>query len=77
MARGAYVVRDDSPGAASGNVDVLYPYTLKGLVDALEEARLRSFAGPAQVVMAKGEDGMRVIRRFEGGRDALTGNAPR
>jgi hypothetical protein len=76
MARGAYVVRDDSPGAASGNVDVLYPYTLKGLVDALEEARLRSFAGPAQVVMAKGEDGMRVIRRFEGGREALTGNAP-
>ena len=76
MARGAYVVRDDSPGAASGSVDVLYPYTLKGLIDALEEARLRSFAGPAQVVMAKGDDGLRVIRRFEGGREALTGNAP-
>jgi hypothetical protein len=69
MARGAYVVRDDSPGGPSGNVDKLYPYTLKGLVEALEEARFRSFAGPPQVVVVKGEDGMRVIRRFEGGRE--------
>jgi hypothetical protein len=45
MARAAYVVRDDSPGGPSGNVDKLYPYTLKG------------------------DDGMRVIRRFERGRE--------
>ena len=51
MARAAYVVRDDSPGGPSGNVDKLYPYTLKGLVEALEEARFRSFAGPPQVVV--------------------------
>ena len=69
MARAAYVVRDDGPGGPSGNVDKVYPYTLKGLVDALEEARFRSFAGPPQVVVAAGEDGMRVIRRFAGGRE--------
>jgi hypothetical protein len=69
MARAAYVVRDDSPGGPSGNVDKLYPYTLKGLVEALEEARFRSFSGPPQVVVAKGDDGMRVIRRFERGKE--------
>jgi len=76
MARGAYVVRDDDPDAPSGNVDKLYPYTLKGLLEALEEARFRSAAGPPQVVVAKGEDGMRVIRRFSHGREVPDG-APR
>ena len=70
MARAAYVVRDDSPGGPSGNVDKLYPYTLKGLVEALEEARFRSFAGPPQVVVVKGDEGKRVIRRFERGRES-------
>jgi len=69
MARAAYVVRDESPGGPPGNVDKVYPYTLKGLVAALEEARLRSFAGPPQVVVVKGEDGTRVIRRFAGGKE--------
>lgn len=73
MARsgGAYVVRDDETGAAPGtaNVDKLYPYTLKGLTDALEEARFRSFAGPPQLVLVLGGDGLRVIRRYAGGRE--------
>jgi hypothetical protein len=70
MARagGAYVVRDDGAGAL-GNVDKLYPYTLKGLTDALEEARFRSFGGPPQVVVVMGKGGMRVIRRYERGRE--------
>ena len=76
MARGAYVVRDDDPGAPSGNVDKLYPYTLKGLIEALEEARFRSAAGPPQVVVVKGEDGLRVIRRYEHGRE-IPAEAPR
>jgi len=76
MARAAYVVRDDGPDGPSGNVDKLFPYTLRGLVDALEEARFRSFAGPPQAVVVKGEDGTRVIRRFSRGREALSGNAP-
>ena len=63
------MVRDDSPGGPLGNVDKLYPYTLKGLVEALEEARFRSFAGPPQVVVVKSEDGMKLIRRYEHGRE--------
>jgi hypothetical protein len=76
MARagGAYVVRedtdDDTGAAAGGNVDKLYPYTLRGLTDALEEARFRSFAGPPQLVMVLGDDGLRAIRRYSGGREA-------
>ena len=78
MARagGAYVVRDDGAGTPR-NVDKLYPYTLKGLTDALEEARFRSFAGPPQVVAVMGESGTRVIRRYEGGRESPPrGRAP-
>jgi hypothetical protein len=69
---GAYVVRDDAGSQAQaqpGNVDKLYPYTLRGLTDALEEARFRSFAGPPQLVLASGEGGLRVIRRFDHGRE--------
>jgi hypothetical protein len=71
MARagGAYVVRDESPGAQPGNVDQLYPYTLKGLTDALEEARYRSFGGPPQVVAVPTETGLKIIRRYERGRE--------
>ena len=75
MARagGAYVVRDDSAEGKPGNVDKLYPYTLKGLTDALEEARYRSFAGPPQVVMTITDGGMRTIRRYENGRETHAG----
>ena len=73
----AYVVRDDAGGTMAGNVDKLYPYTLKGLTDALEEARFRSFAGPPQVVVVMGESGMKVIRRYEHGRESPPGDAPR
>jgi hypothetical protein len=65
----AYVVRDETAGEASGNVDKLYPYTLKGLTEALEEARFRSFGGPPQLVYVLAEDGMKVIRRYENGRE--------
>jgi hypothetical protein len=84
-AGGAYVVRDEGVGTVpgntapgnTGNVDKLYPYTLKGLTDALEEARFRSFAGPPQVVMVLGESGMRIIRRYSRGRESPPRNAPR
>jgi hypothetical protein len=80
----AYVVREDSgstgpgstgqgstgPGSTgSGNVDRLYPYTLKGLTEALEEARFRSFAGAAQVVAVTAESGIKLIRKYEHGRE--------
>ena len=87
MARagGAYVVRDDRAGsrgdsgpgqAGPGNLDKLYPYTLKGLTDALDEARFRSFAGPPQVVMVMKEDGLRVIRRYAHGRERPAEDGP-
>ena len=72
----AYVVRDDGTGTAPGNVDKLYPYTLKGLTDALEDARFRSFAGPPQVVVVMGDSGMKVIRRYEHGRESPPKGAP-
>jgi hypothetical protein len=77
MARGggAYVVRDDGAGAPR-NVDKLYPYTLKGLTDALEEARFRSFTGPPQVVAVMGESGSKVIRRYEHGRESPPRGGP-
>lgn len=72
----AYVVRDAGAGTASGNVDKVYPYTLKGLTDALEEARFRSFTGPPQVVLVKVASGLKPIRRYEDGREAPAEDAP-
>ena len=71
----AYVVREESAGTKPGNVDRLYPYTLKGLTDALEEARFRSFAGGPQVVAVAAESGIQVIRRYEHGRE-VRGDGP-
>jgi hypothetical protein len=51
-------------------VDKLFPYTLRGLTDALDEARFRSFAGPPQVVAVMGEGGLKVIRRYVSGRES-------
>ena len=73
----AYVVRDEGGRTTLGTVDKLYPYTLRGLTDALEEARFRSFAGPPQVVMVMGESGMKVIRRYEHGRESPPREVPR
>jgi hypothetical protein len=72
----AYVVRAEGAGVPSGNVDKLYPYTLKGLTDALEEARYRSFGGPPQVVLVKVESGLRPIRRYEKGKETKARDAP-
>ena len=63
-------------GSATGNVDKLHPYTLKGLTEALEEARFRSCTGPPQVVLAMGGSGLRPIRRYENGREVKPRDAP-
>jgi hypothetical protein len=73
-AAGAYVVRDDGADA-QGNVDQLFPYTLRGLTDALEEARFRSFGGPPQLVLVMAEAGLKIIRRYEHGREAPPGSS--
>jgi hypothetical protein len=56
-------------------VDRLYPYTLKGLTDALDEARFRSYSGPAQTVTVLADNRTRVIRRYEHGREVTDENA--
>jgi hypothetical protein len=72
----AYVVREDSTGPEPGKVDRLYPYTLKGLTDALEEARFRSFAGTPHLVAVAAESGIRVIRKYERGHEVSSDGPP-
>ena len=50
-------------------MDQIYPYTLRGLTEALEEARFRSHSGAPQVLAILGTGNTRVIRRFENGRE--------
>jgi hypothetical protein len=68
----AYVVRDAN--AEQGSVDRVYPYTLRGLTDALEEARFRSYAGRPQELAVMAEGGSKVIRRYEHGREVRAGS---
>jgi len=63
-----YVVRD-ADTTSGKKVDQLYPYTLKGLTAALEEARFRSHDGAPQILAVLAHGGSRVIRRFEHGRE--------
>lgn len=63
----AYVVREES--AEPGEVSRIYPYTLKGLTDALDDARLRSYSGPPQVLVVLADGRSRVIRRYEQGHE--------
>ena len=48
----------------------MYPYTLRALLDALDDARLRSYSeGPQLVIRVEGTT-RAVFRRYEGGREA-------
>jgi hypothetical protein len=76
-ARG-YLVRDaDSTRGKGAKVDQIYPYTLRGLTEALEEARFRSHSGAPQVLAILGTGNTRVIRRFENGREVPVTPLPR
>ena len=63
----AYVVRDAEAGATE--VTRMYPYTLKGLTEALDEARFLSMSGPAQVLVLLADGRGTVIRKYEKGRE--------
>jgi len=68
MTSKSYVVRDVGARPAPG---ASYPYTLRGLEDALEHAAFRSaFSGQAQEVVVVGDGEDRVIRRYEDGHEA-------
>src|ERR1700722_4660761 len=65
-----YLVRDaEATGGKGRKVDQIYPYTLRGLTEALEEARFRSHSGSPQVLAILGTGNTKVIRRFEDGRE--------
>lgn len=68
----AYVVRDAGGRDGPPEPDDIYPYTLSGLLDALEGARLRSFgaAPPQEVVAIPPDKPGKVIRRYEHGDEA-------
>ncbi|MBV9384591.1 MAG: hypothetical protein JOY82_23895 [Streptosporangiaceae bacterium] len=63
----SYAVRDVGTGSRLGTVYRTYPYTLRSLLEALDDARLRSYAGPPQVVTVVTGRQSTVIRRYEHG----------
>jgi hypothetical protein len=65
----AYVVRDADPGTDSGEVARVYPYTLSGLTQALDEARFRSYGGRPQLLAVIAGAESKVIRRYEQGKE--------
>ncbi|HEX4832527.1 MAG TPA: hypothetical protein VH478_15695 [Trebonia sp.] len=65
----AYVVRDAVTGGGPGEVTRMYPYTLQGLMTALDDARYRSYAGTPVVVAVMEGGKSRTIRRFEDGHE--------
>ncbi len=58
---------DEAPDRLPRHVDQVYPYDLRGLVKALEEARLRSYGDNPQLLIAREGEESRVVRRFERG----------
>lgn len=68
--RRAYVVRDEGTPSRLGAVYKVYPYTLRALLDALDDARFRSFGGGPQLVVRVDGQERTVIRRFENGHEA-------
>ena len=65
----SYTVRDAGTGTRLGKVYKTYPYTLRSLMEALEDARLRSYNGPLQIVTVVTGRQSAVIRRFESGHE--------
>jgi hypothetical protein len=69
-ARLAYLVRDAGSPSRPGRVFKMYPYTLRALLNALDDARLRSYSeGPQLVIRVEGTTRV-VFRRYDGGREA-------
>jgi hypothetical protein len=67
-----YIVRDAGTAARPGKIYKTYPYTLRALLDAIDEARFRSFTGTPQVVVRANGRQRAVIRKFENGKEVHT-----
>jgi len=64
----AYAVRDAGSASRLGKVYKTYPYTLRSLLEALDDARLRSLnKGPQVVTVVTGRQSQ-VIRRYQHGK---------
>lgn len=65
----SYIVRGAGTPSRPGPVHKVYPYTLRDLLDAMDDARLRSFTEGPQIVIRVNGDERITFRRFEGGRE--------
>jgi hypothetical protein len=65
--RRTYVVREAGTSSRIGKIHKIYPNTLKALLEAIDDARYRSFAGTAQLVVLVEGKQQKVIRRLEDG----------
>jgi hypothetical protein len=63
------MVRDAGSASRMGKVYKIYPYTLKALLEAIDDARFRSYAEVPQLVLRVDGRQWTVIRRFEHGRE--------
>jgi len=63
-----YIVRDADVGGGNSMART-FPGTLKGLTEALDDARFRSASGAPKVVVVMEGKQRRIIRRFEHGRE--------
>lgn len=68
MAGKSYVVRHAGSRSRPGKVFKIYPYTLRSLIDAMDEARMRSFGDGPHVLTVVEDRRSTVIRRDEHGR---------
>jgi hypothetical protein len=72
MARASksYAVRDAGTVGRLGKIWKTYPYSLRSLLEALDDAHLRSINGGPQVVTVVTGQHSQVIRRYEHGKEA-------
>jgi hypothetical protein len=65
----SYVVRHAGSPSRLGKVWKTYPYTLRALLGAIEDARLQSYNNGPHVLAVVNDRKTRIIRRFELGRE--------
>lgn len=76
MAEAKYVVREAGTPRRPGKIHKTYPYNLTSLIEAMDDARLRSFTGSAQVVVRVNGPERIAFRRYEHGREVAVSPDP-
>jgi hypothetical protein len=72
----AYVVRDAGTPSRLGKIYKVYPYTLNALLEAMDDARLRSFSAGPQVVVRVNRAERIVFRLYEHGQEVPLNGPP-